>query len=308
MPPAPAGWSGSNPRVDVWYLRRAQRGGRLVLKVVVRPTFDPICLVAMSTLPDYSSPPIGEVAIGVRFLPVPGLTLPLVGAFWSQLRDQFPETEHAIPAVDGQGNVALDPATQLPWPRLWMISPDKTRLLQIQSDRLLLNWRRIAPDCPYPRYPELLAQFERLFAAYVSFVEKNCGGADIQLTACELTYVNHIAFEHDTSPAKIAEAVFSKAAWQPPVPGAKLAGFGWLNTYRLDDELGALNLRCAPGSRSADMHPLVILELSVQGVATARDDSTDPVRFWMNKAHESIVTTFAAITDPEVQVQRWGLK
>jgi len=51
-------------------------------------------------LPDYASPPLIEVACGVRFSPINSLKIPHYGLFWKDVYDDFPTSQHASPLGD----------------------------------------------------------------------------------------------------------------------------------------------------------------------------------------------------------------
>lgn len=261
----------------------------------------------MSDLPDYTTPPLNEVALGCRFVPVPGLTLPLIGAFWASRQDEYPLTEHAAPVADESGNLQVDPVTGVPWPRLWMSSLDKTRLLQLQMDRVLVNWRRISDGNVYPRYPDLLSSFKRVFVAFKEFVAANCNGAELLVTGCELIYINHISLPGELSPPQIAEKIFGSRAWLPSVSAGQVGPFGWINSYHLTDGSGRLAIKIGPAVRLGDKKAVTVLELSVLGLPPPGQDSdAEKVEAWMDRAHHAIVSTFAEITDLDVQRQHWG--
>ena len=40
-------------------------------------------------------------------------------------------------------------------PRLWLMNEEESRLLQLQQDRLVVNWRKLPSDTPYPHYQSI---------------------------------------------------------------------------------------------------------------------------------------------------------
>lgn len=92
------------------------------------------------------APPITEVACGFIFEPIADLDPIVIGTYWERRRDDFPAREFHPPIADGPlvfPNVPI---------RCWLVAADEIFLLQIQSDRFYVNWRRRGAD--YPRFSD----------------------------------------------------------------------------------------------------------------------------------------------------------
>jgi len=259
-------------------------------------------------LPEYENPPINEVALGCRFAPIDGLTIPDVGAFWTSIRAEFPRVEHALPAGDAQGNVAVDEVTGLPWPRVWLLNEDKTRLVQIQRDRFLFNWRRLgSTSTQYPRYSQISTQFFKLFAGFRDYVRERCSPTAPRLLSCELTYINHIEFDggQPIESSQLTE-LFKGGGWLTQAPDflGSLTHVNWTNVYALPHGLGHLAVKLLPAKRVQDDKAIVVLELSVHGEVKSSEEES--VRSWMDRAHTVIVTGFAGLTSDDAQEKMWG--
>lgn len=146
---------------------------------------------------NFTDPPVVEVALSVQFEPVEGLSSYRSGALYERWRADFPHvSQHAevapMPAFDTEDDaVFLMVGAGPTGSRLWFETPERTFLLQLQSDRLTVNWRRFA-DAPYPRYP---AVRERLVAAWGDLTETV--GATPRVGQVEVSYVNMIARSAD---------------------------------------------------------------------------------------------------------------
>src|SRR6185503_14326117 len=64
-------------------------------------------------------------------------------------------------------------------------------LVQVQYDRLLLNWRRLSEGDPYPRYKKLRADFAELWQEFCSYVAGNDFGV-LQPSIAEVSFFNRI--------------------------------------------------------------------------------------------------------------------
>lgn len=169
---------------------------------------------ALPELPSFARPPVVEVAVGVNFLQLPGLTaLPLVdlARTWES---RFPirQEQPALPPVftaSGAAGFQLGP----PPMRLWLTTSDGSVLLQIQRDRLLLNWRKLdgAPD--YPRYQRLRDEFSECWEHLAAQVAEHQEYGVLQPASAEVTFFNHIPVAGPADLGRILEPF--KSGWAP---------------------------------------------------------------------------------------------
>jgi uncharacterized protein (TIGR04255 family) len=133
-------------------------------------------------LPDYEKPPVIEVVFGVQFKKLNNLSTPHIGKFWECLGidnypdfQEMPELSHIIEKEDSlqspDSNVEYFQVP--PLPRLFFIDSDKDHIVQIQRDRLLVNWRKLTQDQEYPKYASLLPRFCETLDIFKEFV-KSC--------------------------------------------------------------------------------------------------------------------------------------
>jgi uncharacterized protein (TIGR04255 family) len=257
-----------------------------------------------SNLPDYDRPPVTEVVYGVKFAPLNGWKLPHIGAFWQRVSDDFPRCEHAPPIGPGDADF-FDPATGIPLPRVWLISNDDDRLIQLQSGRFLFNWRRREGAGPYPRYEKLSQVFLGLFQDFRSFVGEH-GLVDIEAREYELTYINHIVQQEGWRFPEHTGRVVSQLAWQDrlysflPRPSA----MGWQARFAFQEAGGELTAKLNPARLAKDDRDLLLLELSARGLPP--EAPLDNMQGWFSHAHEWIVLGFEDLTTDEAQKELWG--
>jgi uncharacterized protein (TIGR04255 family) len=114
-------------------------------------------------MPEFSRPPVAEVALSIQFEPLTGFRVAHFGVFWAQIRDRFPKTQEQPPlppVVERFGVRVQVPQLQfgvgMVPPRCWFLDQDETELLQLQTDRVILNWRKLEREsAPYPHYRTL---------------------------------------------------------------------------------------------------------------------------------------------------------
>lgn len=148
----------------------------------------------------YDAPPLVEVAMSVQFDPPKGFSVGLLGAFWAAVRDRYPKIRSLDPINAVQetfgGAGSWIPAIQFalasePSYRLQMSAPpDEQWMIQIQKDRLVVNWRK--REGVYPRFHATLDRFREAWIEWQAFL------LDLGLSYCspnlwELVYVNRVA-------------------------------------------------------------------------------------------------------------------
>lgn len=134
-------------------------------------------------------PPLIEAVLAVQFLPLAKWSLPHFGLFWQTIRSEYPrfELQQPIVAPESAATGTLFGA------RLWFIDESDTRVLQVQNDRIVMNWRKRG-EASYPRYQIMRPQMDELLQHFLRFLEQEDLGT-LQGIRCDFSYVNHIDLE-----------------------------------------------------------------------------------------------------------------
>jgi uncharacterized protein (TIGR04255 family) len=100
-------------------------------------------------LPDFTSPPLEEVAMSVQFEPIPAFGARMQAQVWARFRERFPEwvEQQVLPptfelfGIPDRPHHLIQLAAQLfpPTSRALFVDEKKTELLQLQSDRFVRN-------------------------------------------------------------------------------------------------------------------------------------------------------------------------
>lgn len=143
-------------------------------------------------LPTFELAPVQEVSVSVQFRPLTALSAAHVGSFWDRLRDKYPFTEDHPPvprlSVDSPSQLGIQILAANQLPRSWFLSEQKEFLVQLQRDRLAVNWRRLH-DAEYPRWPDAEQRFIDAFRLLDQFA-KELSLETIQPDAAQVSYVN----------------------------------------------------------------------------------------------------------------------
>ena len=264
-------------------------------------------------LPDFKQPPIAEVVCSIAFESLDAMLAPHLGLYWDIVRAEYSKCEEkplltTIIEKAAETPKATVQVTMLPpLPRTWLVSGDNQKLIQVQRDRFVHNWRKLEPDDPYPRYPKVMAMFLNGLDSFGAFLKENQLGEIVPIQY-ELTYVNYIpSGEGWTTLADIGE-VLPDFAWRDkqdrflPTPESN----NWNTAFLLPNDLGRLRATVQKAIRhTADQKQDVIrFDLTARGIGA--DKSRDAMDAWFELAHEWIVRGFADLTGDKVQHKYWG--
>jgi hypothetical protein len=176
-------------------------------------------------------------------------------------------------------------------------SEDGLRLIQLQRDRFILNWRKLDTDASYPSYDALRDLFETELGVFLDFASELQLG-DFEPTQCELTYVNNLfagpqwktlgdlsalvsVWTGRTTDASLPEPEDVRLAWQ----------------YRFDEggkPSGRLHAKVQSAFRASDRLPVILLQLLGRGAPMG--SGIAGVLAFADRAHEWIVRGFTALT------------
>jgi uncharacterized protein (TIGR04255 family) len=262
----------------------------------------------MSDLPEFDNPPVVEVAVGVQFLPIPdlhGLALAPLRELWRASYPKIQEQPPLAPAIEGSPSFL--PQLQLrmvstPAVRQWFLSDDETELVQVQTDRLLVNWRAGDPPVAYPRYGHMRSTFAQRFTDLMQFVNDEQMG-EIGVVQAELSYINVI----DVEPGELGRIDRFLEGWsgvsghhlgepeQSRVTLAYLINDTGQPPVRLYAEVN-------PAQRQSG-EPVLFFTLTVRGNPGGR--GMDESLKFMDEAHAHLVRSFAELTKESMH-DAWG--
>jgi uncharacterized protein (TIGR04255 family) len=254
-------------------------------------------------LSEFDAPPINEAVLGLEFSPLAKWSIPHFGLFWNQLRDEYPRCEIKPPLAQqeerfGEAQRALLAAPSLqfefvqqPEVRCWFHDRSEHRLLQIQADRFIHNWRKQGDaDEPYPRYENIRPIFEREWARFNEFVKAEDLGP-VAVNQCEVTYVNHLEQGREwTSLADLPNVLtFWKGSGAThPAPESVQVVMSFVR------DSTRLRVQLHHAIRNADLKEILVFTLSARG-RPSTGQPQDILR-WMDDARAWLVRSFEELT------------
>lgn len=261
----------------------------------------------MSTIVDFESPPLNEVICGLNFRKLERFTAPYLGLLWQDFMAQYPKCEVHPPLVQDPElapGVKWEISSIPPFPRVWFVSEDSTRLIQVQQDLIIHNWRQVEPSAIYPRYKTVKDEFDCAVRKFNKFITAHDLGY-IEPRYYELSYVNLIAEgEGYESPGTLGE-LLPDFAWRQsenrflPDPSS----MNYQTVFELPDGNGKLRVSIQDAFRKSDEKRLIRILIVARGMPQSKSVATPEE--WFELAHEWVVNTFVDLTGETIQARYW---
>ena len=243
----------------------------------------------------FDDPPLVEAALALEFAPIKGWGAQYYGLFWQAFRDNFPRFQTQAPLL----NVgAVPPQFGNPFGefiRCWLTDESGNRLIQLQYDRIIYNWRRISGAEEYPHYDSVRDEFSHIWDRFTHFLHSEQLDYPV-VHRCEVTYVNNLPSEK----------------WQDLIRLEPLAHL--LEDARAQQISVTYALPGAPESFGISLQPVIRMSDAVQLQQFQLTCSTKPessnkdlVFAALDRGHERIIRVFTNLITEEARTQ-WSLK
>jgi uncharacterized protein (TIGR04255 family) len=249
----------------------------------------------------FTQPPLVEIAFSVEFI-APDFSSVHLGLYWESIRSDFPLQQDSQPIIlEEYGN------STPPLRRVGFVSNDRSKIIQLQENLFIFNWRYNSQDETH-HFGNILVQF---IAYWNRFQEwwLNLEGEPIEVQKYELTYFNAIDQEN--------------SGWQNAKDHAKVFNFietkwsDFLNVpesldiqinFLLPNNSGTLSVSVDQLSLSSDeddqeevtSKDVVFFKLLAQS-----SDTSILITDWVTSAHDYIVKVFLELTKEDTQ-KLWG--
>jgi uncharacterized protein (TIGR04255 family) len=251
-------------------------------------------------LPDFAREPLNEVAIGVLFQRLDGFRQAHFGLYWALVSDAYPNTVDRERLETGVENLVAGPINisvgfkiieSAPTDRAWFISADDSKLIQLQDDRFLVNWRRGRGE--YPRFEAIRDEFNNRFGQF-SQLTTDASLGPLTPAQIEVSYFNRIVGVQPD------EFLRRPAAFDLSALGLTNADSVMMSRFLVRDEdrpVALLVVEVQPTQQISDG----IVEAGYQLVLTYRqpltsDDRDAEIQTAMAKGRDTIVRSFTELT------------
>jgi len=264
----------------------------------------------MTETPTFKNPPVVEFVLGVQFSPLIKLSAGHFGLLWQALGDDWVRPEDAPPISDQfeqferprwshRSGMEFRVGKVMPLGRFVLNHRQEDRLIQVQSTRFHLNWRKTGEL--KPSYKSLISEFEEMFTKFQAFTKANDLG-ELELNQWEVTYVD--SFPRD-------EYWSSPTDWSSFLPGLFGSLFSapdltlehraaqW--SFEIQPKRGRLHIAAKPGRWRDDPRDALLIDMTARGpigkgVVTLREG--------LDLGHKVAVQSFLSMVSAEVR-KRW---
>ena len=270
-------------------------------------------------MPDYANPPVVETVLGVQFDRLP-LKNAHLGAFWKTLDASLWPTVMDAPLLPSQHErfdaTAWERAVRLqltedPAGRAQIRNADANRMIQLQKNRLHLNWLGTQGDT-YPRYDSVRTEFVTVLNQFAEFVSQEKLG-EFRPNQWEVTYVNQIPQGTVwTTPADWG--FFRPLGTMPTIEGV-IEGESFAGEWHfvMPDKRGRLHINWQHGKEAERDRPeaserkVIRLTLTARGSLAEVGDAGDRILEGLDLGRATIVRSFRSLMSEDAN-RYWGLK
>lgn len=264
-------------------------------------------------IPEFEDPPVSEVALSVEFSPLQGWRSAHAGLYWGLISKGYPNTD-SHPPLPSQIEKFDSEFWQRPGVRIEAVNPDIARfwfladppvkLIQVQRDRFVVNWRKVGGDEVYPRYlAEMRPRFAREWRQFAEFVTEHKIGT-MAVQQCEVMYVNSILQGKYWNSFEDALRLF--APWWksgtdrflPTPESLSLSG-----SFRFPEQRGRLHFNAQHARvQTAEKAEMEAIQLQLTARGRPASGAESDILSWMDMGHEWVVRGFTDLTSEEAHV------
>lgn len=266
-------------------------------------------MAEMIRLPEYTNPPVVEVALAIEFKQSVGFGALDLGRLAEAWHDILPHAQERplLPKMGIPAEGLLDTLFEIEEtannpPRLWLQNESADRVAQIQHDRLVVNWRTGDGTGSYPRYGTIRDSMSDSWRRLtIACAER---GYDNPIPfLCEVQYINHLGPDQGWhSPQDTPRLIkpWRGMSGDDFLPKEHLDGFN-LHCHFPEEREGYLTI----SGWTSDESELKLMQLNFTSRGRALAENLESSLDFMDTAHVWIVRGFTAVTTSEAHAI-WG--
>lgn len=242
------------------------------------------------TATKFKKPPLVELVIGLQCSGMP-FTNEIINEFYNQfLKTDYPTIQEGsqLPTIIEQ----IESPSQRTFlsniqSRKLFVSTNGEALVQIQSNRLLCNWRKSCEQSKYPHFDNVHVQFTKIQEALSKLSE-------LPINQLEVTYVDHIEADHFLKYKYDTNEIMNCFRFKSPFSGINS------NFVFPQPELnGNLHLIIQSATRDGNKNAIIRIESTCRGYS--KDGTQEQ---WLNKARLTLVEFFQNMFSDEIK-NKW---
>lgn len=268
--------------------------------------------------PKFNNPPVVEVSATAQFSDLEPSTLMLgISEIWQKIgKTAYPEIliknkrgrlSHEVKELRFEFMSSED---DFVCPRYWFVSSDKSFVVQIQTDRISVNWRKTeeSKDADYSSYEAVWERFAGVMLVMSAFSEEQLG-CTLDINFMELSYTNIIPFRDFGGAAEIDKCIPSITSKYIPDYLGKADAVNFLWDTAIDGGISKFRVQGLTALDNKTGENLLRLDYSQRGaVDLAFDKETDKIHNWFNEAHLRIVNAFKDMGSDYMKANVWGIR
>ncbi|RLD56918.1 MAG: hypothetical protein DRJ05_10520 [Bacteroidetes bacterium] len=242
-----------------------------------------------------SNPPIIEVVIGVQFSS-PLIDNKLIYDCYQLIKESFPEIKEnpilpsIIENIDGPNQENLLTGFHS---RKWFVNSEGHKLIQLQPDRLLFNWRKSNSEKAYPHFQNVLGEFMQVFSKF----DHICSFKEL-INQLEITYVDHIYLDDFNLKNFEINSIFN--FWNFPKPLKNITN---IFSFGHPEINGVINVNIQSAISNIDQRKLITCSTTCRGMFNEDQD----MQQWFDLSHDIIIDLFTDLISDKAK-QIWGFK
>lgn len=242
----------------------------------------------------FKSAPVFELVLGVQF-DAPVFNSETIFHAFETFKSEYPRINEHPPLPEiieplGKANITrFVPGIQN---RKLFINESNTKLIQIQANKLLFNWRRASKQTEYPRFrfikDDFFTVFNKLDERY-SLNEK--------VNQLEMTYVD-----------RVLQSEFGRSDFNPSSAlkvvddSREFSSLDLTYAFGVPVLNGNMTVKLSSATQKEDEEPIVIVETTCRG---AFSEGIGTIDKWFDEAHNTHLDYFSSIITEEAK-SKWG--
>lgn len=259
-------------------------------------------------LPEYEKPPVVETLLAVQFKKLTTFTIGHFGLYWARIKERYPGIEVQPPIASireeygkrsPQHSGLRVEVVSKPEVRCWFVNEHGDKLIQVQTDRFIHNWRKAEGRSIYPRYATTKPDFLASWGDFCDFLSE-VAISEPEVDQCEITYINHI---------ELGEGIQSFGDVSKLIAGWSYSGdflkqpeaVSVSSSFVIPENKGRLHISLQRAIRRADAKEVLQLTLTVRGAPSS--SGYDGLAEWFDLGHEWIVRGFTDFTTEHMHRQ-----